>query len=433
MKTIPFSLTAALGLALIASFPAVSRAEDGTPRPDAATEEEEASPGDAAESGPEPAAEEPEAEKQPRAEDADERPQDADQSTGMRAQEKFGRETAEIVTPWIPVLEKAREGTVRLLRDGKPVALGCAVNRDGYLVTKASEVEEKGKFMEGLEAQFPDGMVLKVKLCDTHARFDLALLKVEARGLRTVEWAEVEPAPGSYLAAATPEKLPAAVGVVSVLPRNMDETHKGFLGVSLDKGESGIFIKEVGDGTAAAEAGLLVNDIVKSINGKDVGSVTDFIQHIARQKPYDTVKILISRDKQDKEISATLRRRPDNYAAMAEDVRNVMSGHLSRNRRGYPNALQHDMVLDPSECGGPVVDLDGHVVGLNIARSGRIESIAIPSATMKSLVSKAETGKFFRPELEDLRRELKNAESLLERVRKDHERLKKQVEEAEGK
>ena len=43
---------------------------------------------------------------------------------------------------------------------------------------------------------------------DIHARYDLALLKVEARGLTPVDWdTAATPAPGSYLAAAGPEQL----------------------------------------------------------------------------------------------------------------------------------------------------------------------------------------------------------------------------------
>jgi S1-C subfamily serine protease len=79
-----------------------------------------------------------------------------------------------------------------------------------------------------------------------------------------------------------------------------------------------------------------------------------------------------------------------------------------------------------------VIDLAGHVVGINIARSGRIESFAIPSAILVDLLTKVESGKFARPELDDLRNEVKNAETLLERVRKDTDRLKSQLKDAEG-
>ena len=44
-----------------------------------------------------------------------------------------------------------------------------------------------------------------------------------------------------------------------------------------------------------------------------------------------------------------------------------------------------DAQLDPlsvDECGTPLVDLNGKVVGLNIARAGRTESYCVPTSTL---------------------------------------------------
>ena len=43
-------------------------------------------------------------------------------------------------------------------------------------------------------------------------------------------------------------------------------------------------------------------------------------------------------------------------------------------------------MLKPNECGGPLVDLDGRVIGLNIARAGRTETYAIPSEVILQLL-----------------------------------------------
>jgi S1-C subfamily serine protease len=43
-------------------------------------------------------------------------------------------------------------------------------------------------------------------------------------------------------------------------------------------------------------------------------------------------------------------------------------------------------VVEPEDCGGPLVDLDGDVVGVNIARAGRTETRAIPSEVVRSLL-----------------------------------------------
>lgn len=90
------------------------------------------------------------------------------------------------------------------------------------------------------------------------------------------------------------------------------------------------------------------------------------------------------------------------------------------------------MSLEVNEVGGPIVDLKGRVVGMNIARSGRIESMAIPAATMKKLLEKVNEGQLNHPELDALRDERKNAEAALDRVKKDLEELTNRIKDAEA-
>jgi serine protease Do len=90
------------------------------------------------------------------------------------------------------------------------------------------------------------------------------------------------------------------------------------------------------------------------------------------------------------------------------------------------------MFLEPNEVGGPVVDLKGRVIGMNIARSGRIECFAIPAASVEKLISTAGDGKFFHPELDALIEERKGAEAAAERLKRDIEELAQRIREAEG-
>ena len=68
------------------------------------------------------------------------------------------------------------------------------------------------------------------------------------------------------------------------------------------------------------------------------------------------------------------------------EFQNNLGGPLSVRRFGFPVALQHDTVLRPDECGGPVVDLDGRIVGFNVARAGRTESYAIPTIAVREVL-----------------------------------------------
>ncbi len=41
--------------------------------------------------------------------------------------------------------------------------------------------------------------------------------------------------------------------------------------------------------------------------------------------------------------------------------------------------LQHDLPLSPIDMGSPLLDLEGHVIGINIARVDRVTTFALPS------------------------------------------------------
>ena len=45
--------------------------------------------------------------------------------------------------------------------------------------------------------------------------------------------------------------------------------------------------------------------------------------------------------------------------------------------------LQHDLSLTPADMGGPVFDLNGRAIGINIARADRITSYALPMESFR--------------------------------------------------
>jgi serine protease Do len=101
------------------------------------------------------------------------------------------------------------------------------------------------------------------------------------------------------------------------------------------------------------------------------------------------VELIVQRDGKELTLSAVL----DNRAHLFhEDDRaefqNNLGSQLSERRAGFPSVIQHDSILKPSECGGPLVDLDGKAVGINIARAGRVESFALPGSVVREAVKK---------------------------------------------
>lgn len=350
--------------------------------------------------------------------------------------EKFGKRAPEVLAQYAPTVATARLSTVKVFNksNSKQLAMATVVSASGYLVSKASELENAE--LEVLFAKSnvcPQGLRLSAKVVDTCRAFDLALLKVEASGLNpaTFEMDCPSPVPGTFLTAADTEEIPLAFGVASVNTRNLDESNKGFLGVMLKSTEDGLKIGMVTEKSAASDAGLKVNDIVLKVNGRVVATVDEFIHTVSSCKPTERVQLQIKRADELKDVDAILRARGEFPQAMQrfEDPRNSMSGALSNHRTGFPAALQHDLFLKPSECGGPLTDLHGHIVGINIAHSGRTESLAVPSASIAILLKTVDQGKFFHPEVEELQKAKANLEGEMKRLDEMEARLKSQVEE----
>lgn len=59
--------------------------------------------------------------------------------------------------------------------------------------------------------------------------------------------------------------------------------------------------------------------------------------------------------------------------------------------------LRTDCALVGGDSGGPLVDLDGKVIGINIARAGRTETLAIPAEAVKPLLDDLKSGKLAPP------------------------------------
>jgi serine protease Do len=286
---------------------------------------------------------------------------------------------------------KAAASTVRVQCGGKNTALGVVVKADGYILTKASDLTGE------ITVQLKDGQVLDAKKVGHHEPHDLAMLKVDAVGLTVIEWSESKLAPvGHFVASVGPAGNPVAVGVMSVASRNMPpkdpkapDPKSGYLGVGLADFAKGAKVSQVFPNTAAAKARIKVDDIIVSVADKEIKDAESLIKTLQKYKPGDTVELKILRDDEEVELKATLGKRPPDRA----DFQNNMGSKLSNRRTGFPVILQHDSVVLPEDCGGPLVDLDGRVIGLNIARAGRVETYAIPAEVIRPLLADLISGK----------------------------------------
>jgi serine protease Do len=312
------------------------------------------------------------------------------------------RDNPRMLAAFREVVAQPSRSVVRVRADGRDVALGTVVGADGWVLTKGSELPEGAKELTVLVRGVRG---LEAKLVGVEPKFDLAMLKVEASDLAPVTWGDSKGAAvGELLASPGPALEPVAVGVLSVAARNVRARdlppqaapeNAGFLGVSLEEDQGGARITQVSPKSAAEKAGLKVGDVVTLIADTSIIDAETMVNTIQRHKPGDVVTIKIRRDGRPQEVKATLDKRPadplDRFNR--RDFQNRLGSALSNRRGGFPQVLQHDMALKPSECGGPVVDLDGKAVGINIARAGRVESYAIPAEAVRRLIPDLQSGK----------------------------------------
>jgi serine protease Do len=305
---------------------------------------------------------------------------------------------SKLIAPFKPVVAKANESTVRIKCDDKDTILGTIVFSDGYILTKASELRGT------IYVRLPDGSEYEAKTVGTDPKTDLAMLKVDVKGLKAVKFTDTMQIPrGHWVAASGPTSDPVSVGIVSVMTRKLTgrdtiitNPNRGYLGIfpSDEKDAEGNLIgakvTEVSPGGAAEKAGLLANDIIVEMNGKKIVGQTSLREFLETLRGGDVVNVKAKRKGEMKDFKVTLGSAPKDRG----DVQNAMGTDLSGRRTGFPQVLQTDMVVNAKDCGGPVVDLDGNVLGINIARAGRVETWVLPSEVILPLLPDFKAGKF---------------------------------------
>lgn len=281
-----------------------------------------------------------------------------------------------------PVTTEVARSTVRILttveenesKSEREAALGAIVSADGLVLTKASQLPKE------VLCRFSNGRTVKAERIAANPELDLALLKVDAADLTPLAWSEAEIAVGQWLATATQGELPAAIGVVSVRTRSIPR-ERAVLGVSVSDVDKGAKVMEIIPDSAAVRAGVKEGDVILEVGGKEIRNGSDLADRVSSFRAGETVPLKLLRAEKTVELEATLTRRPSEPSNRGL-IQNQLGGELSTRRDGFPSAIQHDTVLRPEDCGGPVVGLDGKPLGLNIARAGRTESYALPASVL---------------------------------------------------
>ena len=264
---------------------------------------------------------------------------------------------------------------------------GIVVSSDGYVLAKASELVGREKF----HMRVDNRKFAEVAVVAQDPRWDVALLKVDAVNLQPVKWADsAELAQGSWVVAngATTRHLRRAnVGIVSAKYRAVDGLAPAVLGVAFAPKKETLLVDDVAPDTGAERAGLKAGDTITKFAAKEVTSLEELVERVRDYMPGDTVPIEFQRE--GKTFKADLELMARQKAFKQSKSRNdSMSGDVSDRRDSFPRVMQVDVRFGNSRhIGGPLLNLDGECVGMNIARANRAESFAIPVKELREVLA----------------------------------------------
>jgi serine protease Do len=288
------------------------------------------------------------------------------------------------LTAFAPVSKQTRSSIVKLNVDGATVALAAIVDTSGLALTKASELK-KGKLTAWLATE----QEVDADFVASDEDEDLALVQVHAVGLKPIQWATGDVAVGQWAITPGIAATPQAVGIISALPHRI-RPPRALIGVQFEPTGSQPRIQNTLPGFGAEEAGLKSGDIILAVNSVTVTNRDEVTDMLREFREGQHVKLLIQRS--ETQFTVEVRMKVPKAGQLGAEVSaekhlGGLVGDLSRRSQGFEQAIEHDTVLQPWLCGGPLVDLDGRAIGINIARASRVSTYALPARLVKQVLA----------------------------------------------
>ncbi|MDR1385266.1 MAG: trypsin-like peptidase domain-containing protein [Planctomycetaceae bacterium] len=284
-------------------------------------------------------------------------------------------------------------------------ALGLIVSADGFIVTKASEIADRKNIQCVLNVAGREERV-SASIVGTDRQNDLTLLKIEKKGLPAADLESaaktsanipigtliITPIPNPEQTKQSPTSQTPAhsaiLGAVSISVRSIPSEILS-LGVTLASNDSvkGARVLQILGRSPAAVAGVRQNDVVTHIDDKPLENYTEFMDTVHASEEGKTLNLTVQRGGKSFHVTVTIGSEKE-YAERRNAMNQGGPLGISRVRDGFPKIIQHDSVLRPFDCGGPLVTLDGNIIGINIARAGRTETYAVPLEQVRQIVEK---------------------------------------------
>ncbi|MFD2256029.1 PDZ domain-containing protein [Luteolibacter algae] len=304
------------------------------------------------------------------------------------------------------VLGDAAKSTVKIWgvrgrRSAGMLAYGTVVGDGTQVLTKWSEVrgslpslqvikDERTAFDATVAGVFTEEDLVLLDLGEGNTIDENNNIKVIPGKLEPVKFYESDLGLGRFLVAPQPSGKSTAFGVVSVLERNLRATDQAHIGVGLDERYrgKGVRILSVQPEYGAAEAGLVPGDVILKIDERTISGFQELKNTLSDKQPGDVVKMLISTAGKEREVEVLLSNRPVSGQFTIDKLNKMerMGGEPNQVRSGFSYVVQSDMQIQSNKMGGPVVDLNGRVVGITMARADRTRTYLMGSRRVLDLL-----------------------------------------------
>lgn len=315
-----------------------------------------------------------------------------------------GRLAVQRAVPLAEVTRAAHASMLEVLtgeRDDELLSYATVIDPDGHAVTKRSQLRGANVGSEAW-VRDPNGVRHHARVVGVDPSLDLALLEVTGLEAPPIAWS-----PGATVAAGqvllTPRlgDQPPALGFAAIERRESERDpmagpYLGVMSEAMTKQEAqnagveqGVRIVQVVPGNPADQAGIKVGDVIVAVDGAPVSGRDGLRRRLLERAIGERVGIELVRNEERMRIEAELAPRPDE-GARRRGPRGAARGNtvtpISGRSSGFGEVLAHDAIVRPTQCGGPVVDLDGRVVGLNIARFDRTATHALDAVRVEAAV-----------------------------------------------
>jgi len=269
--------------------------------------------------------------------------------------------------------------------------VGTLVNKNGLVVTKHSELDT-AKAGGTLRIVLPGAKRFhRGKLVAHDDKTDLAFISTNLKQDPGFDWAEtdeIDPATWVVAGVAGSETRPyVRAGITSATSRAIPKAGAviGILMGNPVNDQDGVPVRTVTPKGPSEKAGMKNGDVILSIEGKAVNSTDELRKAVGKHDAGETITVVVQRKEEKKTLKITLGYRELVFAAM-KSRNDTLSGKVSVRRTGFEKIIQHEVTLAPSEMGGPLLDLQGRLLGINIARRNRVEFFALPASLVQKVI-----------------------------------------------